>query len=407
MTEIILGTLVVTLLVLALAVGLLQARKRLVPSGAIDITVNGGTHITAERGSRLLQVLHGNDIRIPAACGGSGTCGLCRVHVTGEGAGEPQATEKGVLSARERRDHMRLACQTSLRGDCAVTVPDDILSSGGGFICTVASTRMMAPLIREIVLDLPEGQPFDYLAGDFMQITAPPYKVDFGKLDLPEAFRETWEIAGWTELSSACDAPVTRAYSVANRAEDVNRAVFNIRLAVPPAGMEHEVPPGKVSSWLFSLKEGDKVEASGPFGEFHAQPTEAEMVFIGGGVGMAPLRALIHEQLGRGSTRRLRYFYGARSVADLFYVEEFDRLSEANPNFTWTPALSDPAPGDRWTGATGFIHEALRREMAKHPAPEDCEYYLCGPPVMISAVLATLERLGVEPENIFYDDFGG
>ncbi|SFD84798.1 NADH:ubiquinone reductase (Na(+)-transporting) subunit F [Roseivivax sediminis] len=406
MTEIVVGTLTVILLVLVLAIGLLAARRRLIPQGALDVTVNEATHLKAARGDKLLSVLHGGGIGVPAACGGSGTCGLCRVTVTGEGAGEAQATERGVLSARERRAHVRLACQTSLRGDCAVEVPQEILTAGGGLTCRVASTRMLAPLIREIVLDLPEGQPFDFRAGEFMQLTAPAYQLSFSDIDPGPPFHEAWRIAGWTRLSVASDAPVTRAYSIASRPGDTGVAVFNIRLAVPPAGREEEVPPGIVSSWLFSLRAGNTVEASGPFGDFHVQPTEREMVFVGGGVGMAPLRAMIHEQIGKGAGRRMRYFYGARSAADLFYVEEFEAIATAHPNFTWTPALSDPAPGDRWTGRTGFIHETLRAEMQGHPAPEDCEYYLCGPPVMISAVLATLDRMGVEPRSIFNDDFG-
>ena len=239
-----------------------------------------------------------------------------------------------------------------------------------------------------------------------MQITAPAYSLDFASLDPGPDFAEVWRISGWDNLKIGTERPVTRAYSVANRPEDENAAVFNIRLAVPPAGHEEEIPPGVVSSWLFSVRPGDPVEVSGPFGDFHVQPTDRDMVFIGGGVGMAPLRAMIHEQLGQDTTRRIRYFYGARAAADLFYTEEFEALAARHDNFTWTPALSDPAPGDRWTGATGFIHEIVRAQMASHPAPEDCEYYLCGPPVMISAVLATLERLGVEPQSIFNDDFG-
>ncbi len=406
MTEILLGSAIIVALVVGLAIGLTAARRRLIPDVGLDVTVNDAMHLVARRGDRLLGVLHGAGIRVPAACGGSGTCGLCRVTVTGAGAGEPQATERGVLSPRDRRAHLRLACQTSLRGDCAVRVPDDILSAGAGFACTVASTRMLAPLIREIVLDLPPDRQGGFRAGDFMQLTAPPFRLDFARLDLPPEFREAWQIAGWSALRVASETEVTRAYSLASRPEDAGQAVFNIRLAVPPAGREAEVPPGIVSSWLFSLKPGDTVTASGPFGEFHVQPTGREMVYIGGGVGMAPLRAMIHQELGRGTDRRIRYFYGARSAADLFYAEEFEALAAAHPGFSWTPALSDPAPGDRWTGATGFIHEILRAEMAAHPAPEDCEYYLCGPPVMISAVLATLDRLGVDPRSIFYDDFG-
>ncbi|SDY58058.1 NADH:ubiquinone reductase (Na(+)-transporting) subunit F [Citreimonas salinaria] len=406
MTEIVLGSLVIVALVLGLATGLLAVRRRLMPSGGVDVDVNGALHVTARRGAKLLDVLHDAEIRIPAACGGKGTCGLCRVTVLGEGAGAPQATERGVLSPKERRDQVRLACQTSLRGDCQVHVPEGILSAGAGFACTVASTRMLAPLIREIVLTLPGDRPSTFRAGDFMQITAPPYRLDFASLDLPEAFRDAWQIAGWHSMKVASEVEVTRAYSLASRPEDAGNAVFNIRLAVPPAGREAEVPPGLVSSWLFSLEPGDTVVASGPFGDFHVQPGEREMVFIGGGVGMAPLRAMIHQELGRGTARRIRYFYGARTAADLFYADEFATLSETHANFSFTPALSDPAPGDRWTGAIGFIHEILRAEMSGHPAPEDCEYYLCGPPVMISAVLATLERLGVEASTIYYDDFG-
>jgi Na+-transporting NADH:ubiquinone oxidoreductase subunit F len=410
MTEVLLGSAIIVGLILTLTFGLLILRARLVPDLALDVEVNGRLHLPAKRGDKLLGVLHRAGILIPAACGGTGTCGLCRVTVTGKGTdqvtGGPQATERGVLSARDRRANVRLACQTSLRGDCAVKVPDDILSAGGGFVCKVASTRMLAPLIREIVVDLPENQPSDFRAGDFMQITAPPYRLDFATLDLSVAFQEAWDIAGWRALQVGSDAEVTRAYSLASRPEDRGRAVFNIRLAVPPAGREDAVPPGLVSSWLFSLSPGDEITLSGPFGEFHVQQTPRDMVYVGGGVGMAPLRAMIHQELGRGTRRRVRYLYGARSAIDLFYADEFTALAAQHTNFSWTPALSDPAPGDRWTGATGFIHETLRAEMSRHPAPEDCEYYLCGPPVMISAVLATLERLGVEPSSIFYDDFG-
>lgn len=405
MTEILLGALIVVLLILALTTALLITRRRLIPAEALSVSVNGGSVITAARGDRLLEVLHGAQIGIPAACGGSGTCGLCRVTVEGPGAGQPQATEKGVLSAAERKAHVRLACQTVLRGPCEVQVPQEFLGATG-FSCRVVANRQLAPLIRELVLDLPADQPFAFRAGGFMQLTAPPYRLDFSDIEVDASFREAWRIAGWPEMIAASMVPVTRAYSIASRPEDGRRVVFNIRLAVPPAGRETEIPPGVVSSWLFQLHPGDVVEASGPFGDFRVQPTRREMVFIGGGVGMAPLRAMIHEQIAHGTARKMRYFYGARTVADLFYVDEFQALAEAHPNFSWSPALSDPAPGDRWTGATGFIHETVATALRDHPAPEDCEYYLCGPPVMISAVLATLERLGVEPDSIFYDDFG-
>lgn len=406
MTEIALGSAVIVLLVVGLSLVLTGLRSRLIPDVGLDVAVNDTLHLRACRGDRLLDVLHAAGIAIPAACGGSGTCGLCRVRVSGDGAGTAQATERGVLSPADRRAHMRLACQTRLRGNCAVNVPDDLLSAGGSVACPVLSTRMLAPLIREIVVARPADHPTEFLAGDFMQITAPPYRLDFATLEVPPEFAETWDIAGWRTLTVASDTEVTRAYSLANRPEDAGRAVFNIRLAVPPAGREDEIPPGIVSSWLFTVRAGDTVRLSGPFGDFHAKPTGRDMVFVGGGVGMAPLRAMIHQQLAKGTDRKIRYFYGARSAADLFYSEEFETLAGDHPNFDWTPALSDPAPGDRWLGRTGFVHEILRQDMRTHPAPEECEYYLCGPPVMISAVLSTLGRLGVEPDSIYYDDFG-
>lgn len=406
MTEIALGVLVIVALVVGLAAGLLGARRRLIPAEAIHVRVNESLVLPAHRGDKLLDVLHNADIQIPAACGGKGTCGLCRVSVSGAGAGEPQAAERGMLSPRERRAGVRLACQTALRGSCDVALSEEALGAGGGYICTVASVRMLAPLIREIVLDLPGDRPSRFRAGDFIQVTAPPFRLDFRSLEVPPEYQEAWDIAEWRNLNVSSETEVTRAYSLASRPEDEGKAVLNIRLAVPPAGREDIVPPGIVSSWLFSLRPGDAVKVSGPFGDFHVQPSDREMVYIGGGVGMAPLRAMIHQELGQGTSRRIRYFYGARSAADLFYSDEFEDLAKKYENFTWTPALSDPAPGDRWRGKVGFVHEILRGEMSAHPAPEDCEYYLCGPPVMISVVLSTLRQLGVESHSIFYDDFG-
>jgi len=405
MLEVALGSLLIIALILALALGLLAARSLLVPDVALSVTVNGGQVIPAKRAAKLLEVLHGAGIAVPAACGGSGTCGQCRVVVTGEGAGDLRSTERGLLSAKERRAHMRLACQLNLRGSVDVTVAPEILSAET-FTCTVASNRMLAPLIRELVLDLPAQHELQFRAGGFMLLTAPPYESDFSRLDVDAEHQLTWRISGWQNLRAQASERTTRAYSLASRPQDRGRVVFNIRLAVPPAGQEDEIPPGVVSSYLFGLQPGDSIEVSGPFGDFHVQPTEREMVFVGGGVGMAPLRAMIHEQLERGTTRRISYYYGARARADLFYVEEFEQLAENHPNFSCTLALSDPAPGDRWDGQTGFIHEVLLKGLASHPAPEDCEYYLCGPPVMISAVLSALDQLGVEPHSIFNDDFG-
>ena len=406
MTEIALGSVFVIALVVGLTAALLFARRLLIPQGAVAVVVNGGKRIEAGRGDQLLAVLHGAGIAVPAACGGAGTCGLCRVAVEGPGLGEPQATELGILSPAERREHLRLACQTKLRGPVEVTVAADVLAADS-FPCKVLSNRMLAPLIRELTLELPAGREFRFRAGGFAQLTAPAYSLDFAQIEVDPAHEQAWRIAGWPALKSVSPGPVTRAYSIASRPQDAGRIVFNIRLAVPPAGREHDIAPGIVSSWLFSRKQGDMVETGGPFGEFFVQPTQREMVFVGGGVGMAPLRAMIHEQIGLGTRRKMSFFYGARAVADLFYVEEFEAIAASHANFSWTPALSDPAPSDRWTGATGFIHETVRKALASHPAPEECEYYLCGPPVMISAVLAMLHRLGVEPHSIYNDDFGG
>ncbi len=405
MIEIALGSLVIVVLVVVMSAGLLAARQRLIPQGAVVVTVNDTKAIKAARGDTLLSALHGAGIRIPAACGGSGTCGLCRVTATGDGAGEAQATERGILSAAERRANVRLACQVVMRGPVSVTVPSEILAVES-FACRVVSNRMLAPLIRELVVELPEGRTLDFRAGGFMQLTAPVYSLDFSEIEVASAFKEAWRVSGWSGLRIGSTKPVTRAYSIANRPADAGAIVFNIRLAVPPAGQEKDVPPGVVSSYLFALEPGDSVDVSGPFGDFHVQPTDRDMIFIGGGVGMAPLRSMIHEQIGLGTTRKISFFYGARSLADLFYREEFEAIAAEHANFMWTPALSDPAPGDRWTGATGFIHETVRNALRRHPAPEDCEYYLCGPPVMISAVLAMLEKLGVERNSIFNDDFG-
>ncbi|MZR14977.1 NADH:ubiquinone reductase (Na(+)-transporting) subunit F [Maritimibacter sp. DP07] len=406
MSEILVGSGVMVALVLILSLGLLVARRAWLPRGASHVVVNGGDPIIAQRGETLLSTLHGADIPIPAGCGGSGTCGLCRVEATGPGCNAVQPTETSLLSAAERRAHTRLACQVVLGGDVDVTVPGDILAAET-FACEVVSNRMMAPLIRELVLRPVEPRGIALRAGGFMQLTAPPYALDFAEMEVDAAHALAWDHAGWHHLTARSEEPTTRAYSVANRPEDEGTLVFNIRLAVPPAGREDEIRPGIVSSWLFARAPGDMLDVSGPFGEFHVRDTANDIVLVGGGVGMAPLRAIAHEQIAAGGDRRITYFYGARTVADLYYVEEFEGMAAAHPRFDWVPALSDPAPGDRWQGPTGFIHTVLERHLARHPAPETCEFYLCGPPLMISAVLATLRRLGVERQMIYYDDFGG
>jgi Na+-transporting NADH:ubiquinone oxidoreductase subunit F len=300
---------------------------------------------------------------------------------------------------------LRLACQVVVRGPLAVEVPEAILAAET-FVCRVLSNRTVAPLIKELVVALPEGGRFAFEAGAFAQVTAPPYALDFADIEVAPEHEAAWTRLGLRALRSESAVAVSRAYSIANRPEDAGRVVMNIRLAVPPPG-QPEAPPGVVSSWLFGLEPGDRVDLAGPYGEFRARESGAEMVLIGGGVGMAPLRAIIHDQLTRRSSgRRLSYWYGARSRADLFYAAEFEALAARHPNFRFTVALSDPAPGDGWTGATGFVHEvAFRSYLRDHAAPEACEYYLCGPPLMMRAVTGMLEDLGVPADMIFFDDF--
>jgi len=405
MTDILLGLVFISILLVALALLLHGARELLLPSRPVTITVNGERAVPGAANRKLLDILNENGIAVPSACAGAGTCGLCRVSGL-SGAGEPLPTEAARLSPAELRQGARLACQVVVRQDMAVSVDEAVLDVAT-MACTVTAVRALTPLIREIVLAVPEGVDFDFRAGGFVQVTAPAYELAFAGLDIPEAHRAQWSSMGLDRLVARSGEPVSRAYSVASRPQDRGTIVLNIRLAPPPPAVP-EAPPGIVSSWLFGRKPGDVVELAGPYGHFGAQDTGREMVFIGGGVGMAPLRAIIFDQLERvGTGRKISFWYGARSRAELFYVEQFDDLARRFPNFTWTPALSDPATGDDWQGATGFVHDVVYAAYLKdHPAPEDCEYYLCGPPLMIQAVYAMLDDCGVERDMIFNDDFG-
>ncbi|MCW5721447.1 MAG: NADH:ubiquinone reductase (Na(+)-transporting) subunit F [Devosia sp.] len=405
MIDILLGLVFLSLLLVALALLVHGARELLLPSRPVTITVNGTRPVPGAANRKLLDILNENGIAVPSACAGAGTCGLCRVSGL-EGAGAPLPTEAARLSPAELRGGIRLACQVQVRHDMAVTV-DEAMLEVSTLVCRVVASRALTPLIREVVLAVPEGATFGFTAGGFVQVTAPAYELAFADLDIPEAHRAAWNGMGLQTLVARSAEPVARAYSLASRPADKGLIVLNIRLATPPPSVP-DAMPGVVSSWLFSRQPGDLVELAGPYGHFGAQTTEKEMVFIGGGVGMAPLRAIIADQLERlGTTRKISFFYGARSAAELFYGEEFDDLAKRFPNFSWTPALSDPARGDAWPGATGFIHDVVYNVYLKHhPAPEDCEYYLCGPPLMIQAVYAMLEDCGVERDAIFNDDFG-
>ncbi|NKB28222.1 MAG: NADH:ubiquinone reductase (Na(+)-transporting) subunit F [Rhodobacteraceae bacterium] len=405
MIQIAVGTLFLVLLLLLLTGMVVIARALLMPEQPARLTINGQTEVAAVTGRKLLATLNDNGVLIPSACAGAGTCGLCRVKVV---SGGPQSLpiEAARFTPAELRDGLHLACQVVLRGDMSVEVPEDLLGAES-FTCEVRSTRQLTPLIREVTLQLPERLRPEVEAGSFVQLTAPPFSLDYSDIDVPPAFAAHWQ--SLRALSVRSDAEVTRAYSVSNRPEDTaaGRLVLNIRLALPPPTVE-DAPPGIVSSWLFSLRDGDPVQTSGPFGAFRVQKTGREMVFIGGGVGIAPLRAMIFDQLERvGTSRKISFWYGARNMDDLLYDEELDALAARHDNFDWTVALSDPDAAGGWSGATGFVHAvAFERYLATHPAPEDCEYYLCGPPLMIRAVLAMLDDLGVDNTAIFNDDFG-
>lgn len=405
MNDILFGSGLLITLVVVLSVVVVLARSLLMPVRAATLTVNGQTQFATQTGHKLLSSLTDNGVLVPSACAGAGTCGLCRVTVK-EGAPDTTPIEAACFTKAELRDGLHLACQVMVRGDMAVRVPDDMLGAET-FECRVASNKSLTPLIREVVLQLPEGVELDIVAGTFVQVTAPPFALNYGDLDIPDIFEDAWR--SLRDLSVKSEEEVTRAYSISNRPEDIEagRLVLNIRLALPPPSAA-DAPPGIVSSWLFGLTEGDVIPVSGPFGSFGAQDTEREMIFIGGGVGMAPLRAIIFEQLERVKTqRKLGFWYGARRKAELFYADELDALATKHSNFDWTATLSDPDPDDDWSGATGFVHlVVLEQYLKNHPAPEDCEYYLCGPPLMIRAVMAMLDELGVESDHIFNDDFG-
>ncbi|WP_417584993.1 NADH:ubiquinone reductase (Na(+)-transporting) subunit F [Pelagibacterium sp.] len=404
MTQILLATALIVALILALSIVVMTARAILAPARPVAITVNRSREIVGTTGTKLLTALNDAGIAVPSACAGGGTCGQCRVGLP-EGGGEPLPTETALLGRSQIRNGQRLSCQVIVRGPLDVNVAEEILSAER-WTSQVLSTRHLAPLIREIVLSVPQGTKFDFTAGAYVQVDAPAYDFDLSALKAEARFEPTWSELGVRDLRVHNAEPTHRAYSVASRPQDKSKIVLNIRLALPPAGAR-DILPGIVSSYLFGLEPGDSVEVSGPFGDFRVQDTDKEMIFIGGGVGMAPLRAMIHEQLAKGTRRKISFWYGARSGADIFYRDEFDALAREHENFSWTLALSEPQPEDGWEGPVGFIHEVVHdRYLKDHPAPHDCEFYLCGPPLMISAVFSMLDENGVEPASIFNDDFG-
>lgn len=402
------GSVMFTLIVLVLVAVILLAKSQLVASGNVKIEINDDPEKTLEVsiGGKLLGTLASKEIYLPSACGGGGTCGECKVIVK-EGGGDVLPTEKSKLNRRQVREGYRLSCQVPVKRDLKLQVPAEIFDIKK-WECTVRSNHNVATFIKELVLELPKGEHVNFRAGGYIQIEAPPYHLKFTDFDVEEDYREDWDKYKIWDIVSDVKEPVERAYSMASYPEEEGIIMLNVRIATPPPRTTG-LPPGQMSSYIFNLKPGDKVTISGPYGEFFAKETDNEMVFIGGGAGMAPMRSHIFDQLRRlHSKRKMTFWYGARSLREIFYQDDFDKLAEENENFSWHIALSEPLPEDNWTGLTGFIHQVLHDEyLGNHPAPEDCEYYICGPPMMNSAVTSMLDNLGVEPENILFDDFGG
>lgn len=400
------GVAMFTAIVLALVGLILYARTMLVSSGRVTIEINEDRHIAVPAGGKLLQTLSEAGIFLASACGGGGTCAQCKC-IVNEGGGSMLPVEASHFTPRDARRGWRLSCQTAVKQDMKIEVPEEVFGVKQ-WECTVESNPNVATFIKELTLRLPEGENVDFRAGGYVQLECPPHVVKYADFDVDDKYRGDWERFGFFDVVSEVRDTVIRAYSMANYPQEKGVVKFNIRIATPPPGSEG-IPAGVMSSWVFNLKPGDKVKVYGPFGEFFAKDTDAEMVFIGGGAGMAPMRSHIFDQLKRIETRRkISFWYGARSLREMFYQDEYERLAAENANFEWHVALSDPQPEDRWDGLTGFIHNVLYEEYLKdHPAPEDCEYYMCGPPMMNAAVIRMLTDLGVEPENIMLDDFGG
>ncbi|ASM29680.1 NADH:ubiquinone reductase (Na(+)-transporting) subunit F [Serratia sp. Lou2A] len=406
--EIILGVAMFTTIVMVLVLLILFAKSKLVNTGDIAVEINGDLDKSfhAPAGDKLLNVLSSQGIFVSSACGGGGSCGQCRV-VIKEGGGDILPTELSHINKREAKEGCRLACQVNVKQNLKIELPEEIFGVKK-WECEVISNDNKATFIKELKLKIPDGEDVPFRAGGFIQIEAPAHDISYADFEVPQEYRGDWDKFNLFRYRSTVNDTTVRAYSMANYPEEKGIIMLNVRIATPPPN-NPDVPPGIMSSYIWSLKAGDKVTISGPFGEFFAKDTDAEMIFIGGGAGMAPMRSHIFDQLKRlNSKRKITFWYGARSLREMFYEDDFNQLQAENENFTWHVALSDPQPEDNWTGYTGFIHNVLLENyLRNHPAPEDCEFYMCGPPMMNAAVIKMLKDLGVEDENIMLDDFGG
>ncbi len=405
-TYIVSSVAVFTFVIMLLVIMLMVASKKLVPQGLAKLDINeGDRELEVKPGTSLLSALAGKKIFLPSACGGGGTCAMCKCKVH-EGGGELLPTEAGQVTKAEAKEGVRLACQLKVKEDMKLEIEPEILDIKK-YECTVRSNHNVATFIKELVVELPKGEKLDFRAGGYIQIDVPAYKdLSYKSFDVEEEYREDWDKFNQWDLVASNPEPCFRAYSMANFPLEDDIIMLNIRIASPPPGTSY--PPGVCSSYVFNLKPGDKITISGPYGEFFAKDTDREMCFIGGGAGMAPMRSHIYDQLKRiGTDRKVTFWYGGRSVRELFYVEEFEQLAKEFPNFTFHIALSDPLPEDNWEGPTGFIHQVVLDEyLDTHPDPTEIEFYLCGPPIMLKCVKDMAHDLGVEPEMIMADDFG-
>jgi Na+-transporting NADH:ubiquinone oxidoreductase subunit F len=406
MQEILFPVVFFIVVILALVALILVAKKMLVSSGNVKIMINDQKEIECPAGGKLMGALSNAGIFVSSACGGGGTCAQCKVKIF-EGGGDLLETEKSHINKKMAKEGLRLSCQVAVKQDMKIEVPHEAFETKK-WLCTVRSNNNVATFIKELVLELPAGEEVDFKAGGYIQIECPPHVVNYKDFEIDPKFHEDWDKYNIWQFVSKVDEPVIRAYSMANYPGEKGIIMLNVRVASPPP-RQPNLPPGKMSSYIFGLKPGDKVTISGPYGEFFIKDTQSEMVYIGGGAGMAPLRSHIFELFKNLKTgRKVSYWYGGRSLRELFYVDHFRKIEEEFPNFKFNIALSEPLPEDNWTGYRGFIHKVLLDEyLSKHPAPEDIEFYICGPPMMNAAVFKMLDDLGVEKENIAYDDFGG